>query len=88
MESAISVMAAFACIATLIRSYGSLKAPFFLYLLAAGFSLACATAVSCRAIWPPAEALTDMGLAAFGIILTAASHQLLTSFRQAGESHD
>jgi hypothetical protein len=88
MESAISVMAAFACIAILMRSYRSLKAPFFLYILVAGFALACATAASCQAVWPQAEALTDMGLASFGMILMAASYQLLTSFRLAGEGHD
>ena len=88
MEGAIAVMAAAACLAILSRSYRSLKAPFFLYLLIAGFSLACAATTSCFTAWPHAEALSDLGLASFGTMLAAASHQLLISFRLAGESHD
>lgn len=88
MQGALCVMAAAACLATLRWSYRSLKAPFFLYLLIAGFSLACAATASCFTGWPSAEALSDLGLASFGTMLAAASRQLLISFRLAGESYD
>jgi hypothetical protein len=90
MEGAfvLAILAAAACLAVLWRSCGPLKAPFFLYLLIAGFSLACAAAASCFTAWAPAEALSDLGMASFGAMLAAASHQLLISFGQAGESYD
>jgi len=81
---ALAILAA-ACLAILWRSYRSLKAPFFLYLLFAGFSLAFVATASC---FTALEALSDLGLASFGIMLAAASHQLLISFRLAGEGHD
>jgi hypothetical protein len=83
-----AVLAAAACPATLRWSYRSLKAPFFLYLLIAGFSLACAATASCFTAWPPAAALSDLGLASFGTMLAVASRQLLIVFRLAGEGYD
>ncbi len=91
MEGAFALAAistASACLATLRWSYRSLKAPFFLYLQNAGFSLACAAAALFFNTWPPAEALSDLGLASFGAMLVAASWQLLYSFRLAGECRD
>ncbi len=85
---ALAILAAAACLAILLRSYRSLKAPFFLYLLIAVFSLACAATASCFTACLPAEALSDLGLASFGTMLAAASHQLLISFKLAGESYD
>ncbi len=87
MEFLLASAAAVACAAALRWSYRSLKAPFFLHLQAAGFSLACAAASGSIA-WPPAEALADLGLAACGIFLLTASWQLRISFRLAGERHD
>ncbi len=85
---AIFILTAAACLAALLWPYRALKAPFFLYLLAAGLPLAIAVAASCLAAWPRAEALADLGLAAFGIALMAASRQLLDSFRLAEEGYD
>ncbi len=91
MEGASSlagVLAAAACIVSLWLQYRSLKAPLFLHLLIAGLLLACAAVASCFNAWLPAQALADLGLAAFGIVLAAASHVLLVSFRLAGGGHD
>jgi predicted P-loop ATPase/GTPase len=77
-----------ACLVVLWLSYRSFKTPFFLYLLSAGLSLVGTAAVSCFNAWPPAEALADLGMASFGIVLAAAAHHLLISFRLAGEGHD
>ncbi len=85
---ALASISATICLAVLWLSYRTFKSPFFLYLLFAGLSLALAAAASCFNAWPPAEALLDLGLASFGIVLAAASHQLLISFRLAGESRD
>ncbi len=81
-------LVATSCIVSSWLQYRSLKAPFFLHLLIAGLLLACAAVASCLNAWLPAEALLDLGMASFGIVLAAASHLLLISFRLAGGSHD
>lgn len=88
VASAFAVLSAAACAATLRLSYRTLKAPFFLYLLIGGFSLAIAAAASCFKAWPSADALSDMGLAASGMLLAAAASQLFESFRLAGGDYD
>lgn len=83
-----AISTAAACLATFRWSYRSFKAPFFLYLRIAIFSLACAAAALYFNAWLPAGALSDLGLASFGAMLAAASRQLLYSFRLAGECYD
>lgn len=80
--------AAATCIVILLLVYRSLKAPFFLFLSAAAFFMACASIALVFSTTPEAGALSDLSLALCGASLGAASLQLTYSFRLAGDGLD
>jgi len=67
--------------------YRSLRAPFFLYLSAAAFFMACPVLITFSAV-PGAGALSDLSLALSGAGMGVASLQLAYSFRLAGDGLD
>jgi len=67
--------------------YRSLRAPFFLYLSAAAFFMACPSLITFSAV-ARAGALSDLSLALSGAGMGAASLQLAYSFRLAGDGLD
>lgn len=79
--------AAVACIAIFLLVYRSLRAPFFLYLSAAAFFMACPSLITSFAV-PGAGALSDLSLALCGASMAAGSLQLAYSFRLAGDGLD
>lgn len=81
------IVAAAACIVIFLLVYRSLRGPFFLYLSASAFFMACASLIILNAE-PEAGALSELSLALCGTGTGAASVQLAYSFRLAGDGLD
>jgi uncharacterized membrane protein YoaK (UPF0700 family) len=79
---------AFVCLIIFREIYRHLHTGFFQYMLASFLSLAFACGALFICQWPPAEAIEDIGMAFFGILLAVASARLLYSFRLAEEQYD
>lgn len=80
--------AAIACFIIFRLIYRHMHTGFFLCLIAASLSLACACGALCTGQWKLPEAAADMAMAFAGIFMATASGRLNCSFRMAGESDD
>ena len=79
------IMASVFCAALFLLAYRSLKAPFFLFMLAAMIFAVSASATAAFRPDPAAGALYDIFLMLCGASTAAASLQLSYSFRLAGD---
>ncbi len=85
--SILYIVASAACLIIFVLVYRSLRAPFFLYLSAAAFFMACPSLITFSAV-PGAGALSELSLALCGASMGAGSLQLAYSFRLAGDGLD
>jgi len=88
MDTIYYIIASAVCAGIFLLVYRSLRAPFFIFLLAAVSAIACASAAQSYTSDPGAGALFDILLALGGAGLAAASLTLTYSFRLAGDSLD